>query len=91
MAVVKRYATYEDLEAVPDTKVAELIDGDLIVSPRPASPHARAATVLASDLCGTFDDPAGSAGKPGNNERLAHIRTCSLYHQCAGHRLEFSD
>jgi Uma2 family endonuclease len=65
MAVVKRYATYEDLEAVPDTKVAELIDGDLIVSPRPASPHARAATVLASDLCGAFDDPAGGAGKPG--------------------------
>jgi hypothetical protein len=41
MAVVKRRATYADLEAVPDTKVAELIEGDLIVSPRPASPHAK--------------------------------------------------
>jgi Uma2 family endonuclease len=65
MAVVKRYATYEDLEAVPDTKVAELIDGDLIVSPRPASPHARAATALASGLHGAFDDPPGGAAKPG--------------------------
>jgi len=54
MAVVKRYATYEDLEEAPDTMVAELIEGDLIVSPRPASPHARSATVLGSDLLGSF-------------------------------------
>jgi Uma2 family endonuclease len=65
MAVVKRYATYEDLEEVPDTKVAELIEGDLVVSPRPASPHARSATVLGSDLVGGFDGPPGGAGKPG--------------------------
>lgn len=65
MAVVKRYATYEDLEEVPDTQVAELIEGDLIVSPRPASPHARSATVLGSDLVGSFDGPPGGAGKPG--------------------------
>ena len=65
MAVVKRYATYEDLEEVPDTKVAELIEGDLIVSPRPASPHARSATALGSDLFGGFDGPPGGAGKPG--------------------------
>jgi Uma2 family endonuclease len=65
MAVVKRYATYEDLEEVPDTKVAELIDGDLIVSPRPASPHARSATVIGADLLGTFDGPAGGAARPG--------------------------
>lgn len=65
MAVAKRYATYEDLEQVPDTMVAELIEGDLIVSPRPASPHARSATVLGSDLLGAFDGPPGGAGKPG--------------------------
>jgi len=65
MAVAKRYATYEDLAEVPDTMVAELIEGDLIVSPRPASPHARSATVLGSDLLGSFDGPPGGAGKPG--------------------------
>ena len=65
MAVAKRYATYEDLEQVPDTKVAELIDGDLIVSPRPASPHARSATVLGADLLGGFDGPPGSPDRPG--------------------------
>src|SRR5262249_7571420 len=54
-----------DLEAVPDTKVAELIDGDLIVSPRPASPHARAAMALGTDLAGCFDGLPSGAGKPG--------------------------
>jgi Uma2 family endonuclease len=42
----KRPATYEDLLKVPDTKVAELIDGELYVFSRPASPHAYAAFVL---------------------------------------------
>jgi Uma2 family endonuclease len=65
VAVAKRYATYEDLEQVSDTKVAELIDGDLIVSPRPASPHARSATVLGADLLGSFDGPPGSPERPG--------------------------
>jgi Uma2 family endonuclease len=61
----KRRATYEDLMQVPDTKVAEIIDGELIVSPRPASPHARAATVLGSDLGGPFDRDPASPGGPG--------------------------
>jgi hypothetical protein len=50
----KRRATYEDLMQVPDTKVAEIIDGELIVSPRPASPHAHAATVIGIDVGGPF-------------------------------------
>ena len=62
----KRRATYEDLMRVPDTKVAEIIDGELVVSPRPASPHAHAATVLGGDLVGPFHrgpgDPAGTGG-----------------------------
>jgi Uma2 family endonuclease len=50
---------------VPDTKVAEIIDGELIVSPRPASPHAYAASVMGSDLIGAFHGPPGSARGPG--------------------------
>ena len=65
MPVVKRYATQEDLAAVPDTMVAELIDGDLIVTPRPASPHARAEMIIGHDLAGAFDGPPGGAAKPG--------------------------
>jgi Uma2 family endonuclease len=64
MPVAKRRATYADVEAVPDTKVAELIEGDLIVSPRPASPHARAASTLGATLITAFDGPPG-AGRPG--------------------------
>jgi Uma2 family endonuclease len=42
----KRRATYEDLLAVPDHLIAEIIDGELIVSPHPASRHALATSVL---------------------------------------------
>ena len=38
----RRRATYADLEAVPPGKVAELIDGQLYVFPRPAFPHLNA-------------------------------------------------
>ena len=64
MAIAKRRATYADLEQVPDTKVAELIDGDLFVSPRPASPHGRAQMTLGARLHDAFDGPPGS-GRPG--------------------------
>jgi Uma2 family endonuclease len=60
----KRRATYEDLMQVPDTKVAEIIDGELIVSPRPASPHAHAATGIAADTL-QFHGPPGSVPGPG--------------------------
>ena len=43
-------ATYEDLLRVPDTKVAELVAGELHVSPRPATPHAFAASELTAVL-----------------------------------------
>ena len=66
MPVGKRRATYADLREVPDTMVAEIIDGELIATPRPASPHARAAIAMGSDLFGRFDrppdDPAGGPG-----------------------------
>ena len=61
----KRRATYEDLMQVPDTKVAEIIDGELVVSPRPASPHAYAASVLGMDVLGQFHRSAGDPGGVG--------------------------
>lgn len=51
---------------VPETKVAEIIDGELVVSPRPASPHANASSVIGADLTGPFHrnpgDPVGPGG-----------------------------
>jgi Uma2 family endonuclease len=48
--------------AVPDHLVAEIIDGELVVSPRPAPRHARAASVLGSMLLEPFDRGRGGPG-----------------------------
>jgi Uma2 family endonuclease len=64
MAVPRRRATYQDLMQVPDTKIAEIIDGELIVSPRPASPHAYAASAMGSVLHGALHGDATGPGDP---------------------------
>jgi len=58
-----RVATYEDVLAAPEEKVAELIDGALYLSPRPASRHARVTAVLGMILGPAFD--FGTAGPGG--------------------------
>ncbi len=52
---MKRKATYEDLETVPPHCVGELVDGELYVSPRPASPQLRATSRLGAQLGRPFD------------------------------------
>ena len=61
-AMKPRRATYADLEAVPTNKVAELIEGTLYVMPRPASPHANAASGLTGELRGPFHRGRGGPG-----------------------------
>ncbi|MCP3139674.1 Uma2 family endonuclease [Pyxidicoccus xibeiensis] len=58
----KRPATYEDLLALPDHVVGQLIDGELIVMPRPASPHGIASYALGSRLYGFQDSDEGPGG-----------------------------
>lgn len=58
----KRPATYEDLLEVPDHLIAELIDGELYTSPRPASRHERVAGQLYRILGNAFDDGVGGPG-----------------------------
>ncbi|HUP59709.1 MAG TPA: Uma2 family endonuclease [Thermoanaerobaculia bacterium] len=60
--VVERPATYEDLLEVPDHLVAEIVEGELFTSPRPASRHALATTRLGSDLDQRFGRDDGGAG-----------------------------
>jgi Uma2 family endonuclease len=59
----EREATYDDILALPEHLVGEIVEGELFVSPRPASPHAFAVTVLISWLYRYFggggDGPAG--------------------------------
>jgi Uma2 family endonuclease len=58
----QRRATYEDLMAVPEHLVAELIEGTLVTSPRPASPHGVSASVLGIELGGPFYRGRGGPG-----------------------------
>ncbi len=85
----KRPATYEDLLQVPENLVAEIVDGELFTSPRPASPHARAATSVGARIFRAFDD--GDDG-PGGwwilNEPELHLAADILVPDIAGCRRE---
>ncbi len=58
----KPRATYADIEALPDHVNGEILDGELVVSPRPAPPHARAGSALAVLIGGPFDLGMGGPG-----------------------------
>jgi Uma2 family endonuclease len=64
MDAARRRATYDDLLKVPDHFVAEIVDGELYATPRPASPHAFASSAIGQDL-GPFSRRPGSPGGPG--------------------------
>ena len=92
MDTARRRATYEDLLTVPETMVAEILDGELFATPRPALPHARATSVMGSDLGGAFDHPSGSPGAPGGwwilDEPELHLGPDVIVPDLAGWRRE---
>lgn len=55
-------ATYADLCQVPAHKVGELLDGELVVHPRPAGPHTAAASALGEELGPPFKRGRGGPG-----------------------------
>ena len=55
-------ATYQDVLDAPPHRVAEVVDGVLHTSPRPALPHARASSSLGFKIGGPFDYDAGGPG-----------------------------
>jgi Uma2 family endonuclease len=58
-APARKRATYQDvLDAAPN-RVAEILDGQLYVQPRPAPRHALAASRLGMDIGGAFDRGRG--------------------------------
>jgi Uma2 family endonuclease len=58
----KRPATYDDVLAAPEHKVAEIIEGELVLSPRPAGPHSAAMSALAEELGPPFKRGRGGPG-----------------------------
>lgn len=59
---VPRRATYDDILALPENVVGELLGGELHVQPRPAPRHAVAATSLGALVHAGFDDKGGGEG-----------------------------
>jgi Uma2 family endonuclease len=57
-----RPATYEDLVALPDGLVAEIVGGELHASPRPAPRHALAGSAVGGRLVQPYQDGAGGPG-----------------------------
>ena len=88
----KLKATYEDLMKVPDTMVAEIVDGELITNPRPAAPHAYTGIAMASALFDRFSGPPGAPPAPGGwwilYEPELHLGDDVLVPDLAGWRRE---
>ena len=58
----RRIATYEDVLAAPEHRIAEVLDGELFLMPRPAKPHAAATTALGGELRLPFNRGRGGPG-----------------------------
>ena len=67
MAQPVPHATYDDLLKAPDHVVTELIDGPLLMSPRPGPRHAVCASAMGGELNFRFDGPrrGGGGDRPG--------------------------
>ncbi len=62
-STARKRPTYDDIEALPPHVVGEILGGELVVSPRPSPPHARAASSLGGLLYGfDRDDDGGGPG-----------------------------
>jgi len=61
-STVRKRATYSELRDVPAHLIGEIIDGVLRTSPRPATRHARAASVLGGELEPPFSRGRGGPG-----------------------------
>ena len=53
---------YKELCDLPDNVVGEILKGELVVSPRPASKHARASSSLGSKIFDSYDEGNGGPG-----------------------------
>jgi Uma2 family endonuclease len=61
-SAARNLADYSDVLAASPDHVAQVIDGELVVQPRPRSRHARASSRLGGGLDGPFDQGNGGPG-----------------------------
>jgi len=58
----KKRATYEDLYTIPENMTGEIIDGELIVSPRPSRKHVYTTSTLGSEIGPAYHSGRGGPG-----------------------------
>lgn len=58
----RKKATYEDLHTLPDNVIGEIIDGELIATPRPSARHSNAAFVLSGEISPPYRFGRGGPG-----------------------------
>lgn len=84
----KKPTTYDDILELPDSKVGEIVDGELYVSPRPAPRHSLAESELGVQIAGGLRQ----GGKPSGwwllDEPELHLGGDVLVPDLAGWRRE---
>jgi Uma2 family endonuclease len=84
-----RIASYEDILRLPENVVGEIVNGELVVSPRPSPAHARASSSLGMGIGGPFDHGRGGPGGWVNlDEPELHLEPHVLVPDLAGWRRE---
>ncbi|MGI9215350.1 MAG: Uma2 family endonuclease [Gammaproteobacteria bacterium] len=85
----KKFATYSDILALPEHLIGEIINGELIASPRPGPRHTRSSSALGGAIFNPFD--RGGDG-PGGwwilDEPEIHLSTNVVVPDLAGWRRE---
>jgi Uma2 family endonuclease len=61
----RKRPTYDDIVALPDGVTGEILDGELVVSPRPSQPHALASSNILIDVGQAFGRGGGGRGPGG--------------------------
>ena len=62
MSTAPKLPSYADIETLPEGVTGEIIDGELVVSPRPRAPHIHSASGLSVRVGGPFGHGIGGPG-----------------------------